>query len=105
MQNSTNIEEFKYLEYIHDKIKPITKFKSLNIYFKTKVVDGIFGWFFFMVYDIDIHQLNLRKIWNLKFLDEISFFKCVFLHLFNNECIIIFFLGKNDYHIKKEEIL
>jgi hypothetical protein len=29
-----------------------------------------------------------------------------FLHLFNNECIIIsFFLGKNHYRIKEEEIL
>jgi hypothetical protein len=28
---------------------------------------------FFMVYDIDIHQLNLRKSRNLKFLDEIPF--------------------------------
>ncbi len=33
---------------------------------------------FFMVYDIDIDQLNLRKFRNLKFLDEISFTKCVF---------------------------
>ncbi len=33
---------------------------------------------FFMVYDIDIHQLNLRKFINLKFLDKISFKKCVF---------------------------
>jgi hypothetical protein len=59
-----------------------------------------------MVYDIDIHQLNLGKIRNLKFLDEISFKKCVFFHLFNNECIIIYdFLGGNHYHIKEEEIL
>jgi hypothetical protein len=27
----------------------------LNIYFKTKVVDVILGWIFFMVYGIDIH--------------------------------------------------
>jgi len=44
----------------------------------------------FMVYDIDIHQLNLGKFKNLKFLDEISFKKYVFFHLFNNECIIIY---------------
>ncbi len=43
-----------------------------------------------MVYDIDIHQLNLGKIINLKVLDEIIFKKCNFLHLFSNECIIIF---------------
>jgi hypothetical protein len=47
------------------------------------------GDFVFMVYDSDIHQLNLRKFRNLKFLDEIPFKKCVLLHLFNNECIII----------------
>jgi len=40
---STNIEEFESVEYIYDKIILITKFKILNIYFKTKVVDGIFG--------------------------------------------------------------
>jgi hypothetical protein len=37
------------------------EFDILNIYFKIKVVDGIFGWFVFMVYDIDIHKLNLGK--------------------------------------------
>ncbi len=47
---------------------------------------------FFMVYDIDIHQSNRKQFKNLKFLGEISFKKCVFLHLFNNihECIIIY---------------
>ncbi len=44
---------------------------------------------FFKVYDIDIHQLNLGQFRNLIFLDEIPFKKCVFLHLFSNECIII----------------
>ncbi len=48
------------------------------IYFKTKVVERIIGWIFFMVYDIDIHQLNLGQFKHLKFLDEISFKKCVF---------------------------
>ncbi len=49
---------------------------------------------FFMMYNIDIHQLNLGHFRNLKFLDEISFKKCVFLYLFNNECIIISFFRK-----------
>jgi hypothetical protein len=49
------------------------------------------GEFFKMVYDIDIHQLNLKKFRNLNFLDKIPFNKCVFLHLFSNECIIISF--------------
>jgi len=35
---------------------------------------------FFMVYDIDIHELNLRPFKDLKFLDEISLKKYVFLH-------------------------
>jgi hypothetical protein len=34
----------------------------------------------FMVYDIDIHQLNKEQFRNFNFLDEIPFFKCVFLH-------------------------
>jgi hypothetical protein len=45
---------------------------------------------FFLVYDIDIHQLNLGKSINLKFLDEIPFKKYVFLDFYSNECIIIF---------------
>ncbi len=36
---------------------------------------------FFMVYDIDMHQLNLIPFKNLKFLDEILFKNCVLLHL------------------------
>jgi hypothetical protein len=32
----------------------------------------------FMVYDIDIHQLNLGQFRNLKFLDEIPLKKYVF---------------------------
>jgi hypothetical protein len=64
LKNSTNIEEFEHLEYIHDKIILVTNIEILNIYFKTKVVDGIFGWFFLMVYDIDIHQLNLGQFKN-----------------------------------------
>jgi hypothetical protein len=46
--------------------------KKLHIYFKTKVVSGIWVNFFIM-YDIDIHELNLRPFTDLKILDEISF--------------------------------
>jgi hypothetical protein len=46
---------------------------------------------FFMLEDIDIHQLNLGQFINLKFWDEIPLKKYGFLHLFNNECIIISF--------------
>jgi len=44
---------------------------------------------FFMVYDIDIHQSKEKQCKILKFSHEIPFKQCVFLHLFNNECIII----------------
>jgi len=60
---------------------------------------------FFMVYDIDIHELNLGPFRYLKFLDESSFRKCVFFAFLNNKCIIISFIRKkNHYHIKEEEI-
>jgi len=36
----------------------------------------------FLVYDIDIHELNLGPFKDLKFLDEISFKKCVFFCIF-----------------------
>jgi hypothetical protein len=45
-----------------------------------KVMNGILEWSFFMVYDIDIHQLNLGPFGDSKFLDEISFKQCFFLH-------------------------
>jgi hypothetical protein len=47
---------------------------------------------FFMLYDIDKHQLNLGKFKDLNFLNKIPFKKCVFLHLFSNECILICYL-------------
>jgi hypothetical protein len=43
LKNSTNIEKIECMEYICDKIILITKFENLNIYFKTRVVDGILG--------------------------------------------------------------
>ncbi len=45
-KKSTNIEKFECMEYIYDKIILVRKFEKLNIYFKTKVVDGILGWNF-----------------------------------------------------------
>jgi hypothetical protein len=58
-----------------------------------------------MVFDIDIHELNLRPLRDLKFLDEISFKKCVVFPFLNNKwVIIVFFEEKNHYHIKEEEI-
>jgi hypothetical protein len=49
-----------------------------------------------MVYDIDIHELNLRPFKDLKFLDEISFKKCVFFAFLNNKCIIIYIFRKKS---------
>ncbi len=43
LKNPINIEKFEQMEYICDKIIPITKFENLIIYFKTRVVDGILG--------------------------------------------------------------
>ncbi len=37
---------------------------------------------FFTVYDIDIHQLNLKQFKIKKILDEILFKKCVFFAFF-----------------------
>jgi hypothetical protein len=43
---------------------------------------------FFMVYDNDIHEINLGPFRDLNFFDEISFI-FFFLALSNNKCIII----------------
>jgi hypothetical protein len=43
LKNSLDIEEFECMEYILDKIILVIKFEILNIYFKTRVVDGILG--------------------------------------------------------------
>jgi len=64
LKHSTNIENFECMEYIYHKIILVTKFENLNIYFKTRVVNGILGCIFCMVYDIDINQLDLGKFRN-----------------------------------------
>jgi len=56
---------------------------------------------FFLVCDIDIHQLNIGQFRNLKFFDEISFKKCVFFHFFSNECIIVSFFRKKPLPYQK----
>jgi hypothetical protein len=40
------------------------KVQKFEYILQTKIVDGILGWIVFMVYDIDIHQLNLGKLRN-----------------------------------------
>jgi hypothetical protein len=54
-----------------------------------------------MVYDVDIHELNLRPLRDLKFLDEISFKFFVFFAFLNNKCIIIGFFRKQTTTISK----
>jgi hypothetical protein len=49
---------------------------------------------FFVVNDIDIHQLNLGPFKSLKSLVENPFKKCISLHFLNNNCIVNFFFGK-----------
>jgi hypothetical protein len=39
----TNIEEFECMEYNCDQIILVMEFENLNMYFKSKVVDGILG--------------------------------------------------------------
>jgi hypothetical protein len=43
LKNSTNVEKFEHMEYIHDKKILVTEFENLNIYFKTRVMYGILG--------------------------------------------------------------
>jgi hypothetical protein len=43
-----------------------------------------------------MHELNLKPFRDLKFLDEISFKKCVFFAFLNNKCIINFFKRKKS---------
>jgi hypothetical protein len=54
-----------------------------------------------MVYDINIHELNLGPFRYLKFLDESSFRKCVFFAFLNNKCIIISFIRQKTITISK----
>jgi len=56
---------------------------------------------FFILYDIDIHELNLGPFRYLKFLEEISFKKCVVFSFLNNKCIIIFFKRKKPLPYQK----
>ncbi len=59
------------------------------------------GEIFFMVYDIVIHELNLGPFKYLKFLDEISFKKCVFFSFLRNKCIIIIIFMEKTITILK----
>jgi hypothetical protein len=43
LKNSINIEDFERMEYIRDKIILVIEFENLDMYFKTRVMDGILG--------------------------------------------------------------
>jgi hypothetical protein len=58
------------MDYICDEIIFVTKYEKLHIYFKTKVVDGIFCIYIFEVNDIDIHELNLGQFKILEFINR-----------------------------------
>jgi hypothetical protein len=57
---------------------------------------------FFVVNNIDIHQLNLKPFRSLKSLVENPFKKCVSLHLLSNECIINFYFWGKNHNLKKK---
>jgi hypothetical protein len=102
----TNIEELEHMEYICDKLIPVIKFENFHIYFKTRVVVEFLGDLFFMVYDIDIYQLNLRTFRNWIFFDEIPFKICVFcICLAINALIYIYFKNTITICIKEKETL
>jgi hypothetical protein len=58
--NTTNNEKLECMEYICDKIIPITKFEKITYIFENQGWEWNYWMNFFMVYDIDIHQLIIR---------------------------------------------
>jgi len=78
------------LEYICDEIIHVIDLEK-NAYILQNQGCEWNSWVnFFMAYDIDIHELNFWPFKDLKFLDEISLKKSVFIAFFNNKCIIIY---------------
>jgi hypothetical protein len=59
---------------------------------------------FWVVRDIDVHQLKLRPFRNLQFLVENSFKKCVFSHFLSNKCIINSYLWEKTITLRKKKI-
>jgi hypothetical protein len=58
---------------------------------------------FFVMSDIDVHQLNLRPFKILYFLVENPFKKCVFLQFLNNKCIINYYFWEKTVILRKRE--
>jgi len=76
---------------------------KIHLHSKTKIVGEIFCCFFFVVNDINIHQLNFGSFRILDFLVKHPFKKIIVLHLFNNKCIIIYIFRKQITTIWKRK--
>ncbi len=61
------------MEYICDKIILVTKFEKIAYMFQNQGCEWNYWVKSFMVYDNDIHELNLGPFRDLEFFDEISF--------------------------------
>ncbi len=68
-------------EYICDKIILVIEFEKIAYILQNQDCEWNYWVNLFMVYDIDIHELNLKPFRDLKFVDEISFKYCFSLHL------------------------
>ncbi len=73
------MKTFECIEYIYNKI-PIIEFEQITYICQNYGCEWDSWVSCFMVYDIDIHELNVGPFQDLKFLDEISFKKVFFLH-------------------------
>jgi hypothetical protein len=67
------------MEYICDKIIHVIEFEKITYILQDQGCEWNSWVNFFMVYEIDIHELNLGPFRDLKFLDEISLKKLCFL--------------------------
>jgi hypothetical protein len=83
------------MEYICDEIILVIEYEKLHIYIYIYIYiyisNGLWVEFFvdyFVMDDMDIHQLSFKPFRILEFFLENPFKKCVFLHLFTNKYII-----------------
>jgi hypothetical protein len=58
---------------------------------------------FWVMNDIDVHQLILIQFKNLKILVENPLKKCVFLHFLNNRCIINSYVLEETITLRKRK--
>jgi len=62
-KNPTKNEKLECMEYICDKIIHVTKFEKIAYIFQNKRCEWNSWVNFFMIYDIDMHELNLGPFW------------------------------------------